>query len=264
MLLTVYGHTEKGPRHELNEDVILVGRTVCYSGDAEARMDGPSGGPFEKGLLVAVADGMGSHAVGATAARLMLESLQSTFYGEERPSDLRTLVNVLYGAAMHGNEVVLAHGVSRPETKGMGCTLAGVLLCGGEYVAFHAGDSRVYRLCRGVLRKLTDDDTLVGMAVRNGRMTPREAMASKRRHYVTNATGSRSFRLHVGECQPLGDGDALLLCSDGLHGVVSADRIEGLLAEGRSAEDCCRALVSAAEKRGGYDDVSVIVIRAEA
>jgi protein phosphatase len=138
-----------------------------------------------------------------------------------------------------------------------------VIVLDGEYVAFSAGDSRVYRYCGGVLRQMTEDDTLVAMAVRMGRMSPAEAMASSRRHYVTNASGSRNFRLHVGECEPLAAGDALLVCSDGLHSAVGLGRIEELLAAGGSARERCLSLVWAATKDGRNDDISVVVVNAD-
>ncbi len=260
MRFTVCGHTGKGPRHEENEDVILLNHGIVVSGTAEWRI-GPDDAQI--GLLVAVADGMGSHAVGGMAARIMLKQLEESFSQQAENADIRMLVNVLYSAAKEANRAVLEYAEKNPEFAGMGCTLAGVILLGNEYVAFNAGDSRVYRYSQGVLRQLTDDDTLVAMAVRKGRMTPAEAKASSGRHYVTNATGSRSFRLHVGECLILDEGDSLLLCSDGLHGVVRLSRMERLLTAVSGAAERCTALAQAAEVRGGYDDLSVVIINVE-
>jgi protein phosphatase len=261
MRLKVYGHTEKGPRHEVNEDVLLIGHSVHDSGAAEWSPDGENA---ERGVLIAVADGMGSHAVGAAAGRLMLQALDDSFCSQAQNTDMRGLVNILYSAAKEANRAVLDYSTRDPQFAEMGSTLAGVIVLGNEYVAFNAGDSRVYHFCRGVLRQMTEDDTLVAMAVRKGRMTQSEAEASPQRHFVTNATGSRSFRLHVSESGPLEPGDALLLCSDGLHGVVRFVRMEWLFARFASAEERCKALVDAAQVRGGYDDLSVIVINAEA
>ncbi len=194
----------------------------------------------------------------------MLEQLDELFGQQPQDGDIRVLVNGLYTAARDANRAVLEYGATSPQYADMGCTLAGVLVFDHEYVAFNAGDSRVYSYCHGVLRQLTEDDTLVAMAVRKGRMTLSEASASPQRHFVTNATGSRSFRLHVTESQPLEPGDALMLCSDGLHGIVRLGRMERLLGRAEGAEERCRALVTAATDRGGYDDLSVIVINAEA
>ena len=264
MRITVYGNTEKGPRHEVNEDVILVGHQVCAFGKASVQVDQNVGEDHEEGLLVAVADGMGSDSIGAAAARLTLETLEAYFYLETQDGDLRALANALYNTANQVNQVVLEYGERQSEYAGMACTLSGVLLLRGEYVVFNAGDSRVYRHSHGVLRQVTDDDSLVAMAVRMGEMTLIEAEESTERHFVTNAMGSRSFQLYLGECQTLHPGDALLVCSDGLHNVLGLARIERLLAEHGSAEARCRALVTEAEKSGDYDDISVIVVNAEA
>jgi protein phosphatase len=263
MRIDVYGHTEKGPRHEVNEDVILVGHTVCTSKNAQAQAHGDDGGAFENGLLVAVADGMGRDAVGGAAANLMLKTLEASFYREARGHDLRALANMLYNIAQDVNEVVLEFGEQQSEYAGMACTLSGVLLLRDEYVAFNAGDSRVYRYSHGVLRQLTEDHSVVAMAVRTGEMTLIEAQASSERHYVTNAMGSDAFQLQLGECQSLQAVDALLVCSDGLHNVMGLGRMEGLLARHDSAEARCRALVEAAIESGDFDDVSVIIVNVE-
>jgi len=261
MRVTVFGHTEKGPRHDINEDVVLVRHGIHDSGTAEWCLNGEA---EEGGVLIALADGMGSHAVGAKAGRLMLESLDEHFDRQAHQPDLRSLVNVLYSAAKEANRTVLEYSTRDPEYTDMGSTLAGVVVHRNEYVAFNAGDSRVYHLSHGVLRQMTEDDTLVAMAVRNGRMTLGEASTSSERHFITNATGTRSFRLHVSESQVLDPGDALLLCSDGLHGVVRLGRLERLLLRHTTAEERCMALVAAAAERGGYDDLSVIVVNADA
>jgi PPM family protein phosphatase len=264
MRISVYGHTEMGPRHEANEDVILIGRTVCRSGDVTAEVNKGDWGAFETGLLVAVADGMGIDAVGAAAARLTLKTLKASYYKEAQGADLRTLTNVLYNVAQNVNTVVLEYGNQQPEYVGMACTLSGVLLLRGEYVVFNAGDSRVYRHSHGILRQVTDDDSLVAEAVRRGEMTLAEAKESTERHFVTNAMGSQDFQLYLGECQSLQAGDALLLCSDGLHNVMDLDEMEQFFAKYGSAEERCKEIMKVAVASGDYDDISVIVVNAEA
>ncbi len=260
MRVTVYGHTEKGPRHEENEDVILVGHNVCTSGEAEAHMDDAPGDTFATGMLVAVADGMGSDALGAEAARLTLETLEDAFYADARDPNLRFLVNVLYNAAHRVNAIVLGYGEQQDVYAGMACTLTGVVMLRDEYFVFNAGDSRVYRFSQGVLRQMTDDDSLVAEAVSLGYMTPAEAEVSEFKHYVTNAVGSRTFQLRLSETQSMRPGDSLLLCSDGLHNVMNFAQMEQLLSAHGSAKERCRALLATASKSGEYDDLSIVVI----
>ena len=133
---------------------------------------------------------MGGHAAGATAARMTLETMDEVFHQSEKNGDLRMLVNVLCSAANRANRIVTRVGASRSGCEGMGCTLAGVALMGREYVVFHAGDSRVYRFRHGALRPLTEDDTVVALAVRNGRMTPQEAENSPARHLCDQRHGN--------------------------------------------------------------------------
>ena len=261
--MTLYGHTGKGPRHEENEDVILVGHAVCTSGDVYAQINDGPGGALEEGVLVAVADGMGSDAVGAAAARMTLESLDAYFHGETQKTDLRAMATTLYDTARRVNAAVLEFGERQEEYAGMACTLSGALLYRDEYLVFNAGDSRVYRYSHGVLRQMTEDDSLVAEAVRSGELTQNEALESDYRHYVTNAMGSEAFQLRLGERQWMLPGDALVVCSDGLHNVVSLGRIERILAEYGTAKGRCRALMEAASESGDYDDLSVIIVNAE-
>jgi len=206
---------------------------------------------------------MGGHAAGEIAARLALETLDAAFHEHEKNGDLRALVNAVAAAAVRANAAVTEAGTNREECAGMGCTLAGVALMGREYVVFHAGDSRVYRFRRGAMRQLTEDDTLVALAVRSGRMTLEEAETSSARHYVTNATGVEFFELHTAEAQSLRPGDSLLVCSDGLHGMIDFENMERLLAGEGSVEERCAALAAEAVHRGGQDNISIILIDAE-
>ncbi len=261
--LVLHGRTETGPVREANEDVLLLNRALLNLGETGLRVGEDDAALLREGLLAVVADGMGGHAAGETAARLALETLDASFHESEKNGDLRALVNTLCSSAVRANQVVTEAGRSRLECTGMGCTLAGVALMGREYVVFHAGDSRVYRFRKGALRPLTEDDTLVAMAVRNGRMTLEEAESSPARHYVTNATGVPSFELHVAEPQSLRPGDTLVVSSDGLHGMIDFGTMESLLAQGGTAEDRCAALAAEAVRRGGLDNISVILIDAE-
>ena len=258
--LVLYGRTETGPVREANEDLILVGREIRNDGDAGLVVTAGDETMQRDGLLAAVADGMGGHAAGATAARMALEALDAAFHGSVNGGGLFALVNAVRASGEQANRTVTEAGASRPECAGMGCTLAGVALLGLEYVVFHAGDSRVYRLRNGALRQLTEDDTLVAMAVRSGRMTPEEAETSPARHYVTNATGVPNFELHVAEPQSLRSGDTLLICSDGLHGLVDFETLESLVSQEGTPARRAAALAAEAVARGGLDNISAILV----
>ncbi len=262
MRLVLHGHTEKGPVRDENEDVILLGRVMQNSGEIEIRTNIDDIDLLRDGLLAVVADGMGGHAAGAMAAHITLATLDQVFYQSEKNGDLWRMENALRSAANQANLAVIEAAAGNAGYTGMGCTLAGVALLGREYVVFHGGDSRVYRLRNGVLRPLTEDDTVVAIAVRNGRMTAQEAETSPSRHYVTNATGIDSFELHTDGPQSLRPQDTLLICSDGLHGLIDFETLERMLAAGGTAEERCAALAAEAVRRGGYDNISIILIDA--
>ena len=261
--LVLHGSTETGPVRNANEDVILVGRVMQNGGETGLCVGEGDAAMLNDGLLAVVADGMGGHAAGETAARLALETLDSVFHETRKNGELQLMMDTVHAAANRANETVTETGASQRGCAGMGCTLAGVALMGREYAVFHAGDSRVYRFRHGALRPLTEDDTLVALAVRHGRMTPEEAEASPIRNYVTNAMGTPSFELHMAEPQSLRPGDTLMVCSDGLHGMIDFETLESLLAGGGTGEKRCAALVAEAVRRGGLDNISVILIDAK-
>jgi len=263
MRFALYGCTEKGPVREENEDLILVDRAILDYGGTGATTNEDDKALFRSGMLAAVSDGMGGHAAGALAARTALETLDTAFNQVEKNGDLWLLVRTLRAAATRANLAVLESSMLNPECKGMGATIAGVALMGREYVIFNAGDSRVYRLRHGVLRLLTEDDTVVALAVRAGHMTPQEAENSPSRHYLTNAVGTDAFELHLEGPQSLRPDDTLIISSDGLHSLVDLETMERVLAAGGTAEERCAELIAEALGRGGHDNISVVLLDAK-
>jgi len=168
----------------------------------------------------------------------------------------------LLAAAEQANAAVFARASSDADHSGMGTTLTAVLVQGtlGHFV--HIGDSRAYLLRRGELQQLSDDHSLVGEMIREGRLTEAEAAVHPHRSILSRALGTEPLaRIDEFEVDLLG-GDVLLLCSDGLCGVVPA----ALLAKhlGRSDPDeAARRLIDEARKGGGPDNITAVVIRLE-
>lgn len=256
MRLDIYGRTETGPVRASNEDHLLLAGIIRDRGSLGLRLtldDELVTGP---GLLLALADGIGGAAGGATASRLALANLDRAFNGSARPLRER-----LVAAAEAANAALLDAARAQPELAGMGCTLAGVALSAGGYVVFHAGDSRVYRFRDGVLKALTLDDTLAGLAVRAGRLTVAGAARHPRRHVLTNFAGSPEFTLSVEDGQIPEAGDVVMLCSDGLHDLVPPEELEAVFEDaGRDVERLGDRLVAAAIDHGGHDNVSVLLL----
>jgi len=218
------------------------------------------------GLILAVADGVGGAAGGTLASRLALTAFERQFYGVEKSgNNLESYIEALQGAAARANEGLLALATKRPELSGFGCTLSGVCLTPMGYLVFNAGDSRVYHFRSGILKLLTKDDSVTALAVAAGQLTPEEAELSPVRHTLTNCVGSHSFHLAIHQGMELPDfidQDLILICSDGLHDLVSHDELEKILSISQTEDLIATKLVEQAISQGGHDNISVILIRA--
>jgi protein phosphatase len=141
----------------------------------------------------------------------------------------------------------------------MGCTLAGVALLGREWLYYCAGDSRVYRMRDGALKQLTRDDTLINIAIEAGRITQEEAERSSVRHTITNCLGTSTFKLAVELGPRLEPGDALLICSDGLHDMIGYADLEQAMAQSGDSRSKAFMLRDRALAAGGRDNIAIIV-----
>lgn len=211
-----------------------------------------------KGLLLAVADGMGGHAAGQVASELALKTLIDEYFGNTHPDVEGTLRTSVCEA-----NTVVHNAASIGGREGMGCTLTAAVIRGRSVLVAQVGDSRLYRLRDGRLEQITEDHSWVADQVRMGVMSEDEAELSPFRNIITRSIGTQSqvevdiYRLDARE------GDILMLCSDGLSGVVSSADIEATLRQMGPAEATQR-LVGLALKGGGPDNVTVLTARIEA
>lgn len=207
--------------------------------------------------LFAVADGMGGHSAGEVASQVAIDALRVAFNGDPT-------IDGLVDAVRRANDAVLAKADDDPELSGMGTTLTAVALVpaseGEELVVVNVGDSRTYLLRQGELNQLTEDDSLVGQLVRDGRIDRSEARRHPQRNIVTKALGLEG-RLEVDPLQLIPvQGERLLLCSDGLSDEVDEDEIASILRQNADPQKAARTLVEIANERGGRDNVTVVVI----
>jgi len=210
-------------------------------------------------LLFAVADGMGGHAAGAVASSLLVEKLKGFDQELEPGRELETLRLKVERANLEifrESEKTRAH-------RGMGTTLVAALVLGSKYIALNIGDSRMYRFDGGIVRAVTADHSLVEQLVRAGAISPEEARYHPQRNVITRAVGlSPAVDADIFELD-WKPGDILVLCSDGLHGVIEDDDFVSVLSSGRSLESMCDVLVQLALDAGGTDNITVILIRLE-
>ena len=248
-----------GPGRAVNEDRLLVAGRVMDGGSTSLRLGFGGCSPEEPPWLLALADGIGGETGGSAASHLALESLKRAF-----DAGTEAVRERIGAGARAANEMVLGAAREDPRLAGMGCTLAGLCLLDDGYVVFHAGDSRVYSYRDGSLTALTSDDTLVGIAVRAGRLTIAEAASHPRRHILTNFVGSAEFSVTVRDGPVPRDGDMVLICSDGLHDSVPPERLEAEFSAGaQEPEDLGSRLLTCARDCGGQDDVAILILRLE-
>jgi len=207
--------------------------------------------------LFVVADGMGGAQAGEVASRIAIESFQDGLQDAAAPE--AALAELTQRANAHIHE--LSH--SNAEQAGMGTTLTAVYVGEREISVAHVGDSRAYRLRDGVLERLTEDHSLVDELLRQGRLTPEEALEHPQRSVITRALGPEGAVEVDTRSYSARDGDVYLLCSDGLTTMLAEDRLAELLLAHASLREAGEALIAAANEAGGRDNITVVLLRLE-
>jgi protein phosphatase len=202
--------------------------------------------------LFAVADGMGGAQAGEVASKLAASALEETGRGQVRADDL-------VGLIQEANRRVHARANEDPSTSGMGTTMTVALVEDGHVTIGHVGDSRAYLVRDGRLERVTEDHSLVNELVKGGKLSPEEAEVHPQRSVITRAVGTDpdvDVETYPVEART---GDLFLLCSDGLTDMVGEDEILSLLERNRDdLEQAARALVQAANRGGGEDNITVV------
>jgi PPM family protein phosphatase len=230
------GMTDVGRVREANEDAFLVGESI-----------------------VAVADGMGGHLAGEVASATALEPVKA-LDGRDF-EDGSSAINALRDAVIEANATVSRMAEEEPTYRGMGTTLTAALLEGRRLHLAHVGDSRAYLLRGDRFSQLTDDHTLVQHLVDEGQITREEAATHPQRSIITRAIGVSPDVDVDALSLELDPGDQLLLCSDGLTGVVEDDEIARMLAERDDPDETLKRLIAAANAGGGPDNVTAVILR---
>jgi serine/threonine protein phosphatase PrpC len=275
--LSVAGLTDIGRERELNEDRFYF--KVVQSSD-----EVPTG-------LFIVADGMGGHLAGEVASHWAVATLKrdlAPLFHPQDPSVTRRLdaealaavgsgftvrleetdlARLLAHAVERANQVLLGYARKYPEKAGdMGSTLTLAVVQDQRVTIAHVGDSRAYLWREGQLRQLTEDHSVPGALLKQGKLTLEEVRDHPHRHVLYRCLGLKP-RVEVDiypslEVQP---GDRLLICSDGLWDMVYPDeRLSSLLASDPDPHTTCRRLIDAANQAGGEDNITAILVYVEA
>jgi protein phosphatase len=244
--MEVAGLTDVGCQRENNEDSYLYWEPA----DEEEFQ--------RKGRLAVIADGMGGHEGGQEASRLAVETVREVYDQAFHDDPQAALVESF--AAAHSR--IQEYAEQYPAFHGMGTTCTAVVLRGRQLYFAHVGDSRLYLVRDAHILRLTRDHSYVGRLVENGIVRAEDAEKHPQRHILTAALGAGMNVAVDGAEQSLAlqDGDELLLCTDGLWGVVSDRELETAVNRNAPAE-CCAALVKLARERGGPDNITLQVLR---
>jgi serine/threonine protein phosphatase PrpC len=250
----VVGHrTDVGQERVLNEDSLLALDVAPVFRSVSAPV----------GLFV-VADGMGGHEAGDIASQLTVQAIArqavdevlSLATAEEPLPDARQW---LTATAMTANQAVYER--RRAMGTDMGTTLVMALVVGDTATIVNVGDSRAYQLKKSGIVRITTDHSLVEHLVATGHITPGEAINHPQRNIIYRVIGDQAqVEADVFE-QQLDYGEALLLCSDGLSGMVSEEQIWRIWREANSPQEACDQLVEAANQAGGEDNVTVVIVQ---
>jgi PPM family protein phosphatase len=244
--MEVAGLSDVGCQRENNEDSFLYWEPA-------------DDGEFQyKGRLAVVADGMGGYEGGQEASRLAVETIREV-YDRVMRDDPQT---ALAEAFLTAHDRIQRYAAENPELQGMGTTCTALVIRGRQLSLAHVGDSRLYLVRDSRISRLTRDHSYVGRLVESGIVRAEDAEKHPQRHILTAALGAGNELSVDGkeESVELRDHDYLLLCTDGLWGVVSEDELQNA-AVTNTPNECCKALVKLARQRGGPDNITLQVLR---
>ena len=251
MRITAAGLTDVGLQRDHNEDTF-------------SRLD--------KYRLYLVADGMGGHQSGEVASSMAAEAMRAFFDATEKedatwpfPIDpnLSLAENRLAAAIKMANKQIFERSLHDHSLQGMGTTVVGLLLCPERNVAYvaHVGDSRAYRIREGEITQLTRDHSLINDYLMMMPDMPKEAMDVLPRNVITRALGMQDSVVVDLVTEELHEGDRFVLCSDGLSGQVTDERICEVISDhGDDLDTAARLLVKESNDAGGEDNVTLVII----
>jgi protein phosphatase len=249
-MIRSYGVTDSGTVRQQNED--------CFLAD-------------DRLALFVVADGMGGHAAGEVASRVAVESIAGFINRSQDRDDISWPCGLDPALTLAGNRVRTAIQLAHRRVcqmaedhdwyMGMGTTVVCALIRDRHLAFGHVGDSRLYLFSRGVLQQQTRDDTWAATLLGAEASQDAAALAAHPlRNVLTNVLGAREPDIHVAE-RELADGEMLLLCTDGVHGVVDRETLATLLSADGDLRAIADSVVAAALERGSRDNVTALLVR---
>lgn len=209
--------------------------------------------------LFVVADGMGGTNGGEIASTIAINAVCT--YVKENLKDDSDIPLILRNAINEANKAIYRVGRMQQEYSRMGTTCSVALIKDGLAFIAHVGDSRVYLLSNSSFRQITTDHSYVQELVNAGQITSQQAKDHPERHKITRAVGISGLVIADVFIEPLSCNDVVLLCSDGLTSMVDDTTIAAILRENDDPHQAACELINAAEKAGGYDNITAVIIK---
>lgn len=262
IVASVFGKTDRGRTRDHNEDTFLVADLSTGNASLLPEVREHEIGP--RGSLFMVADGMGGAVAGELASEMAADLIYrhlATQWATDSDASAERFAFRMREAVELANERIYGYAKEHPEVRGMGTTVTAAGVYGGDLYLTQIGDSRAYLVRNGSAIQLTKDQSLMQRLVDAGELTQEEAEQSERRNIILQALGPDP-RVKVDLThQTLRRGDTLIICSDGLSGLVRKDEFAAEVAEHEDLHSLCSALIDLANDRGGPDNITVVVAR---
>jgi PPM family protein phosphatase len=267
LVVNACGRTDRGRLRESNEDHFAIAELAKIMRVNQTSLPEPGErADATHAHLFIVADGMGGYAGGELASRIAVDTVEECLLNSlkwflgSRGVEAEEMASTLQDAVAEADQRVHQEAAPKPELRRMGSTLTLAFHHGRELFVAHVGDSRAY-LCRDRrLHRMTRDHTLFAQRARLGDLPEDAAEIARLRHTITNAVGGAQRGVQTDLVRAgLEAGDRLLLCTDGLTGVLHDDDIATALSDFPQPEGACDRLIALANERGGPDNITVIV-----
>ena len=238
-----FATSDVGKAREINEDYFYI----SY--------------PDDEIQLFILADGMGGYNGGEVASKLAVTSAKNYILSnfEKNNSDKDTLLDLVKNSSQFANMVVYEKAKENPELSKMGTTLDICLIYQSKAFISHIGDSRIYRIRKDFMRKLTKDHSYVQQLIDEGKITKEESLKHPKKNMLMKALGCTPFIEPDAMIKGFIKEDVILMCSDGLTNMVSEERIKQIIKE--NPTDATKLLVQEANDNGGNDNITAIIIR---
>jgi protein phosphatase len=260
--VSFFGKTDLGRTRDHNEDTFLV--ADLSSGNASLLPEVREHEIGPRGSLFMVADGMGGAAAGELASEMAADLIYrhlSTAWAQDEDASPSRFAFRMKEAVELANQQIYGYAREHPEVRGMGTTVTAAGVFGEDLYLTQIGDSRGYLVRNGNAIQLTRDQSLMQRLVDAGELTEEEAEQSERRNIILQALGPDP-RVKVDlSHQVLRRGDTLLICSDGLSGLVRREEFGEMVVTHPDLPALCTALIDLANERGGPDNITVVAVR---